>query len=76
MTESEIDDAILSSIEARWQKVAAVISRAAKKLYGDLPDGEESYKMIAERIEVLVESGRLEAPGDITRWRFSEVRLA
>ena len=74
MTETQIDDAVLSSIEPRWQKVAMVIRRAAKKLYGDLPDGEDAYSMIARRIEFLVESGRLESQGDISRWRFSEVR--
>jgi hypothetical protein len=76
MTDSQIDDAVLSSIEPRWQKVAMVISRAAKKLYGDLPEGEDAYEMIARRIEFLVESGRLQSQGDISRWRFSEVRQA
>jgi hypothetical protein len=58
MTDSQIDGAVLSSIEPRWQKVAMVISRAAKKLYGDLPTGEDAYGMIAKRIEFLIESGR------------------
>jgi hypothetical protein len=76
MTASEIDDAILASIETRWQKVAMVISRAAKKLYGELPDGEEAYKMIGDRVEVLVQSGRIKARGDVTRWRFSQISKA
>ena len=29
----------------------------------------------AERIEALVREGRLIAQGDITKWRYSEVRL-
>src|SRR5882672_10070721 len=70
MTDSQIDDAVLSSIEPRWQKVAMVIGRAAKILYGDLPDGDDAYEMIARRIEFLVEEGRLQSQGDISRWRF------
>jgi len=76
MTESQIDDAVFSSIEPRWQKVAMVLSRAAKMLYGNLPEGEEAYGMIARRIELLVESGRLQSRGDISLWRSSEVRQA
>jgi hypothetical protein len=75
MSESEIDAAVLASAESSWKKVAMVISRAAKRLYGDLPDGEEKYMVIAKRIEALVEIGRLKAQGDITKWRHSEVRL-
>ena len=51
-----------------------VISGAARKLYGGLPDGDRAYKLIAARIELLVRDGRLIAQGDVTRWRYSEVR--
>lgn len=76
MTGSEIDRAVLSSIEPRWQKVAMVICRAAEELYGHLPAGDDAYEMIARRVEFLIESGRLESQGNISRWRFSEVRQA
>ena len=76
MTVPQIDDAILSSVEPHWLKVAMVISRAAKKLYGDLPDGEDAYTMIGKRIEFLVETGRLQSQGDVSRCRFSEVKQA
>ena len=75
MTKSEIDDAVLSSIGPRWQKVAMVIIRAEEKFYGHLPEGEDA-KIIAARLEFLIETGRLESQGDISRWRFSEVRKA
>ena len=74
MNDSEIDQAVLSSVGPRWQKVAMVISRAAKKLYGRLPDGDDPYNPIARRLEFLVGTGRLESQGDISRWRFSEVK--
>ena len=74
MTDSEIDEAILSSVEPSWRKVAMVIGTTAQKLYGDLSGGEEAYKLIAGRIETLVESRRLQARGDIKRWRFCEVK--
>jgi hypothetical protein len=32
--------------------------------------------MVADRITVLVDEGRLLAKGDITQWRFSEVKPA
>lgn len=74
MTASEIDDAIIRAAEQHWQKAALVITRAARILYGDLPDGEGGYQKIGERLSGLVDSGRLQAQGDIARWRFSEVR--
>ena len=74
MNDSEIDKAILSSVEPSWKKVAMVISGAARKVYGGLPDGDKAYKLIAARIELLVRDGRLIAQGDVTRWRHSEVR--
>jgi len=74
MTDSEIDAAILASIEVRWQKVAMVIGRAGQILYSDPPDGDEAQKKIAARIEVLVQTGRLRAQGNIKRWRFSEIK--
>lgn len=75
MTDSEIDNAVMASVGPRWDKVAMVVTLAAKKLYGNPRVGDDEYIPIGARIEVLVENGRLEAQGDITRWRFSEIRL-
>jgi hypothetical protein len=77
MSEHDIDRAILSMLsaaEGRWRKVAMVIGRVADGI-GDLPEGDEGYELVARRIEVLVEEGRLVAQGNIKNWRFSEVRL-
>jgi len=72
---SDIDAAILAVAQTSWDKVAMIIAQAAKKLHGDLPNGDEPYEIIGRRIEVLVRDGRLIAQGDISRWRQSEIRL-
>ena len=74
-TTPEIDDAILAVALPRWQKVAMVISKTSERLGSFDTDGDEHYGCYAERIEFLVREGRLVAQGDITKWRFSEVRL-
>jgi hypothetical protein len=43
-------------------------------LGNNLPEGETGLDLIAKRIEVLVQDGRLLAQGDIKKWRHSEVR--
>jgi hypothetical protein len=74
-TNSEIDAAILAVIQESWRKVAAIVSKAADKLGGTLPDGEDGCVMVAKRIKRLVKEGRLEAQGNLNNWRGSEVRL-
>jgi hypothetical protein len=75
MKSTQIDDAILAVARASWRKVAMIIVTAAERLGPDLPEGDAGHHVIAERIEVLVRAGQLEARGDITRWSHSEVRL-
>jgi hypothetical protein len=67
-----IDDAILSCVLPRWQKVAMVVSVAGKKLEMQFP--EFSYILYAKRIRLLAKQGRLESQGDLRYMRFSEVR--
>ena len=77
MNNDAIDQAILlmlSATEGRWRKVAMVISRVADGMGNDLPEGDERYDLVAQRIEALVGDGRLVAQGEIKKWRFSEVR--
>ena len=70
--DAEIDEAIFASILPRWQKVAMIIAKASQILG---VDGEENYKLIARRIELLVRKGKLDSQGDVKNWRFSEIRL-
>ena len=78
MSNSKIDETILSVLPAggHSKKVAMVIAAVAKALASDLPEGDESYQLIARRIEGLVRAGQLVALGNIKNWRFSEVPLA
>jgi hypothetical protein len=74
MTDSDIDASILAVVEASWRKVAMIVAKAAEILARDLPDEDDTYDLIARRIEVLVHDGRLVAKGDLKQWRHSEVR--
>jgi hypothetical protein len=78
-SDSQIDEAIMAVLAARdgrWVKVAWVAVSAPNSLGSDFPSGEAGYQMVADRITVLVDEGRLLAKGDITQWRFSEVKPA
>lgn len=57
-------------------KVARVIVEAAKTMDDNLPAQSEKYEVIGQHIESLVREGRLDAQGDVKKWRFSEVRRA
>jgi hypothetical protein len=74
MTDSDIDAAVLASVDASWRKVAMVVVKAAERLAKDLPDADQRYDLIAKHIEALVRDGRLVAKGDLKQWRHSEVR--
>lgn len=69
----EIDAMILSSFgPGRSRKTAYVIGRVAHALEDQqraIPDAA-----IFDRLQLLVDSGLLEARGDLSRWRLSEVR--
>jgi hypothetical protein len=69
----DIQKAILSQCRSDWLKVARVIYLAREQL--SLPDDEGSYDLVAQELGTLVDSGELEAVGDISNWRRSEVRL-
>ncbi len=74
MNAPRIEEAILSAVGDRWTKVARVIAKVVDAMGSDLPTGDEGCQIVSERIEALVQSGRLEAQGNTKNWRFSEVR--
>ena len=76
MNVPEIDAAIMDSVNESWSKVAMVIVRAEDVLGQIAPDREESMRVIANRIESLVGSGKLISQGNLSKWRNSEVRKA
>lgn len=68
-----IDDAITKATQPRWLKVARVVSDAIRA--GGHVGDEPHFDLHVRRVIALVESGALEAQGNL-RWpRFSEVRL-
>ena len=75
MNDSRIDEAVLAVVEAYWKKVAMIISKTADKLSDELEGNDETYNVIASRIEALVLDGRLEPQGNVKNWGFSEVRI-
>lgn len=68
-----IDATILSCALTRWQKVAMVVSHAAKKLETKYSQLSDIY--YAVRIQDMAARGRLESQGNLAYLRFSEVRL-
>jgi hypothetical protein len=72
----EIDQLLLAFCDTRWRKIARVIGASMDILMGCRirPSGTLA-KIIDMRMAALVRSGRLEAEGDIRKWRYSEVRL-
>lgn len=64
------DDLIFSEARESWLKVARIIGRVSDRV----PNGPH-FEEIAARIQALVDQGKLEAKGDLSRWRYSEVRL-
>jgi hypothetical protein len=68
-----IDAAITKATPPRWSKVARVVSDALEA--GGSSTDEPEFELHVRRVIVLVESGALEAKGNLRRPRFSEVRL-
>jgi hypothetical protein len=68
-----IDERLLSHTSHRWYKVARVIGRAMLDLERQFPGIPAEFYSL--RIKHLVESGAIEAAGDLNRMRFSEVRI-
>jgi hypothetical protein len=70
-----IDQAILATLGRNWVKVLSVIFNVSLNKEIALPARGEGYDLIAKRIEFLLSEGRLEAQGDIKKWRDTKIRL-
>jgi hypothetical protein len=71
MNNNAWDDLIFSEVCERWLKVARIISHVSDRV----PNGPH-FEEVAARIQALVKEGKLEGKGDLSRWLYSEVRLA
>jgi hypothetical protein len=67
-----IDEAVLSCVCDHWRKVAMVVSLSMERLGDQYPDFTDVF--YAERVRALADSGRIEARGNLSYMRFSEVR--
>ena len=73
MDVDELDATILSHARENWPKVAMVVARTMQDR--DLGLSDEPFDIVVARVRALVARGRLVAQGDLSRPRFSEVRL-
>jgi hypothetical protein len=73
-TDSDLDAALFASIGQTWVKVAKVLGLATQAPYLAFHDDEDEHAALAVRLEKLVANGAILARGDLTQWRFSEVR--
>lgn len=73
ISQTEIDQLILSFAKADWRKTAFIIA----KVLDDCEDKNIDIKdeEIANRIAALCNAGRLESQGVLSNWRGSELRL-
>ena len=73
MDVDELDATILSHARERWQKVARVAAETMQDR--GLDPSDKQLDIVVARVCALVGGGRLVAQGDLSRPRFSEVRL-
>ena len=71
--EEKIDGLILSACSKNFLKVARIIGDVCTTL-GEIPY-DDNGPIIEKRIRALIEQGKLEGAGDLSRWRESEIRL-
>src|SRR5262249_695807 len=67
-----IDAVLLAQVSVQWRKVAMVVGLAMSALEDRRIGIPDIY--YAQRVRLLVERGMLEAEGDLSRMRYSEVR--
>lgn len=68
-----IDNLLLADCAPSWRKVARIVGMAMTKGPEEL--AEVPVGFLVQRMKMLVESGKLEASGNLDYMRFSEVRL-
>jgi hypothetical protein len=73
MRRTEIDEAILSNVNATWKKVALVVVKVANESGISFADEDDDFAVVAQHIEFLVGEGRLLAQGNLKNWRSSEI---
>jgi hypothetical protein len=72
VTEADLDALIFSVLNQNWRKTARIVGSTLELCEARLI--EVSAEVIAARIQDLVETGKIEGVGDLSKWRHSEVR--
>src|SRR5262249_14695581 len=72
-SDEEIDELILRFARPRWQKTAMIAGKALMEFRARRLDASEHA--IGERVRTMVGAGQLDAQGNISCWRRSELRL-
>lgn len=74
MKTTELDGLIMYFASSHWQKVAMIIGQVARDERFSCKTQNEDFNFVAAGISRLVANGELECQGNISQWRFSEVR--
>ena len=69
-----VDAALMSHARPKWLKIARIVYGALNS--GGFQTTDDVVNLHVRRVAELVQSGHLEAQGNLRRPRFSEVRLA
>jgi len=68
-----IDDTLLSNTSYQWRKVARVVASTMNDLENSITGIPDIY--YAKRVIELADKGLIESQGNLTKMRFSEIRL-
>lgn len=75
ISQIELDPLIFAAIKPWGTKVAAVMAHVDSSMRALGRLSEVDFDEIEQRLRTLVDSGCLHADGDLSKWRFSEVRM-
>jgi len=73
VTDSFIDERILFFVRPQWRKVAFVLTKVIHEF--DAKGISISEARLEKRLRALIKLKQIEPAGDVSGWRFSEVRL-
>ena len=75
ISQHEIDQLILSFCNTHWQKVAKVMGKVLQVVEEREIRCSTGFAVAIDmRVATLIRNGKLEAQGNIRKWRFSEIR--
>ena len=73
VTDAELDARIIFFARTQYLKVARVLGDVLHEC--DSKGIEVSDDRLQARLDALIKAGKLESAGDVSNWRYSEVKL-